>query len=682
MPHFVVRLFNFKACFGLVVLFAIVLQGCTQQPQAVNSNIKARFIIADSLYYDGNGEAGKVLLHKIRQQLSPGNPLITTYYCMIARYYVGEPDVMMRYADSAMAYFKNDERKQANPTGYYQALLIKGDACVKAKKHILALRYYYQGREVLQGGGCDNGTLVSKIGGIYYDQRKFQLAGRYWANSYNELTSCSGHMSITKLFHLQQGALNNAGFSYERAGMLDSAAYYYNADLRLIQHAESLKLLEERYFTGAYGVVYDNLGGLNLKAGNLKAAEEYLDRSLAIPLNVTDGVRIPPLLKLSQVYLQKGEYAKAAVTLKQSKQYLDLYYKQNPVSQQNWYKINAQYLSLTGKPADAFQSQSEYIRMKDSADNSSSELFRLDVEREMNTLQQEQSLAVMKQTNNVKQLYLEGSIVIALLFVIIIILVNRNLKRTKAINKNTVLQNHQLQAALSELETLNKNHIRVMRVMAHDLRNPLSGIMGIAAMVLEEEDKLSEENRHLLKLVENTSNSSLEMINELLESGLTDENQVMIKQPHDLRALLFDSVELLQFKAKDKQQEILFESIDDSITANVSYENLWRVFNNLIINAIKFSHEGGIIKVGITRQNSNVLISVADDGIGIPDKDKEHIFDMFTAAKKVGTHGEQPFGLGLSISKKIIEAHNGRIWFESKPGNGTVFFVELPGETV
>ncbi|OOQ61998.1 tetratricopeptide repeat-containing sensor histidine kinase [Mucilaginibacter pedocola] len=679
MLHRFIFLYCLKAGFWLFVVLLFGLTSCTQ-PKQDSSKIKAQLVLADSLYYAGRGQEGQKLLIKLRPQIKNTDPLITTYYGLRELDYFNNGAGMTVYADSALAFFKSDERKTTYPNYYFKALLAKGDACVKLQKYTLALRYYYQAREVLPGGDCDNGDLASKIGGIYYDQRKFVLAARYWAESYKGLSQCGKEINQQKLFFLKQGALNNAGFSYERAGMLDSASIYYIADLNLIKRTDSLNLVAKLYLPGAYAVIYDNLGGLYLKRGNIAIAEEYLNKSLALlPPTITDGARIPPLLKLAEVYLIKGDYPKAAKSLAEGRANLNKYYKQNPASQLNWIKLQARYLDLTGKHAEAYKYQNAYIATKDSSDNTSAELFRLDVEREMNTLQQEQSLGELMQKNDVKQLYLEGSVVIVVLFVIIIILVNRNLKRTKAINKGTVLQNQQLQAALSELETLNKNYIRVMRVMAHDLRNPLSGIMGIAAMVLEEESSLSEENRHLLKIIESTSNSSLEMINELLESGLTNDSQPMEKEPHDLRALLFDSVELLQFKAKDKQQEIVFNSIDESIMANVNYENIWRVFNNLIINAIKFSHEGGVIKVGITLHEKNILISVADNGIGIPDKDKDNVFEMFTSAKKAGTHGEQPFGLGLSISKKIIEAHGGRIWFDSKTGEGTVFFVELPG---
>jgi signal transduction histidine kinase len=662
----------------LYMLLVFFLHACVQQSETPDARVKKQLDISDSLYYDGHGDKSDVLLAKLRPQINTTDPLISTYYCMRAQHYFNNAEGMNRYADSALAYFKNESRKADHPNEYLQALLTKGDACLKAKKYTLALRYYYQGKEVLPDSECDNGTLASKIGGIYYDQKKFVLAARYWADSYTRLQNCDQKINAQKLFFLKQGTLNNAGFSYERAGIADSAMYYYLKDLALIKATDSLKLLRPVDINGALGIVYDNLGGLSLKQNNLAAAEDYLQKSMAIPLHITDGVRIPPLLKLTDLYLRKKEYAKAALTLKQSGDYLNLYYRDNAVSQLNWFKLNAEYLSLTGKPAEAYRYQAGYMHMKDSADNSSTELYRLDVEREMNTLQQERSLILLKQNNNVKQLYLEGSVVIAVLFVAIILLVNRNLNRTKELNKSTVLQNHQLQSALSELETLNKNYIRVMRVMAHDLRNPLSGIMGISSMVLAEEDNLSDENQYLLKLIESTSKSSLEMINELLHSGLTDESAVMIKSPTDLRALLNDSVELLQFRARDKRQQIVFESSQPSIIALVNHEKIWRLFNNLIVNAIKFSHDGGIINVAIRQEKNTILISVADNGVGIPDKDKDSIFEMFTPAKKAGTQGEQPFGLGLSIAKRIIEAHGGRIWFESVPDEGTVFYVELP----
>jgi len=278
--------------------------------------------------------------------------------------------------------------------------------------------------------------------------------------------------------------------------------------------------------------------------------------------------------------------------------------------------------------------------------------------------------------NKLRSVYATGFTIIVALFVLIFFLIFRNLKKSQKNTLETTAKNKQLQQTLSELELVNQNYIRVMRVMAHDLKNPLSGITGIVSVVLEE-NELSDENKYMLRLIETTGNNSMVMIDELLTSGLADANEPLVKQQTDITALLYDSVELLRFKAGEKQQELLFEHDHTPIIADINTEKIWRVFNNIIVNAIKFSPVGGTIVVDI-KLDESIIISVADNGIGIPFDQKNNIYEMFTTAKRVGTDGEKPFGLGLSISKKIIEMHNGRIWFENRQDSGTIFYIELP----
>ena len=225
-------------------------------------------------------------------------------------------------------------------------------------------------------------------------------------------------------------------------------------------------------------------------------------------------------------------------------------------------------------------------------------------------------------------------------------------------------KSNKLQKALTESARTNLNYIRIMRVMAHDLRNPVSGITGIAGLLLDDEG-FSDDNRQMLKLIENTGIHSLEMINELLKTGLADEDEPLVKEPFDIKEIVMDSVELLQFTANDKNQLLAYDHDGVSLTVNVNYEKIWRVINNLIVNAIKFSHVGGLIKIEVSGNNDKqfLLLSVTDHGIGIDLTKQQDIFEMFTPMKQPGTTGEQSFGLGLSISKKIIEKHNGKIWF-------------------
>ena len=144
----------------------------------------------------------------------------------------------------------------------------------------------------------------------------------------------------------------------------------------------------------------------------------------------------------------------------------------------------------------------------------------------------------------------------------------------------------------------------------------------------------------------------------------------------DINTLLNNSIELLRFKAAEKNQQIELTTLDSPEIILISREKIWRVISNLIINAIKFSPVGATIKVNVVRYDKTICVEVSDNGIGIPEASKSKIFNMFTEAKRPGTMGEKSFGLGLSICKQIVEKHDGKIWFDSGDG-GTTFYMEL-----
>jgi len=672
---------NYRLSLRLILyIFAVIfLSSCINNNDKIDEALKHRFNEVDSLILAGKGDSAIVLLKKLRPQIKADNPLICTYYSLMAEHSRKQVTQMQLYADSAIAFFSDPDKMKKYPDQYLKALLIKGDVSIAFKKYDTALDYYYRSKKLISNGGCDDGNLAGKIANIYYQQKNYRLAAQCQIQAYKHIQDCAGSMSKQKLFFIIQGELDNAAIAYERAGMTDSARFYYDEDLKLINTAEKGKIIDEFYTNSAKGVLYDNLGGLSLRSGDLVQAEKYLLECVNIPNKDVDGSRIPPFIKLAQIYLKTKQYNKAVEAFKESRRLLDEFSKDNPDSEITWNKLYAEYLFDMHDLAKAYAYQNIYLHLKDSVDNSVFMLYRFDVDHELKAIQQQQILAEVKHQDSVKLFYLIGISIAGLLLLTIIVLINRNLNQSRKNYKLTSLQNGQLQTTLAELERANKNYIRIMRVMAHDLRNPLSGMIGLATVLLDE-DEFNEDSKHMLQLIETTGVHSIEMINELLKSGLADENEVIVKQNLDLKALLQDSVELLQFKATEKNQQIIFEADDKPIMTDVNHEKIWRVFNNLIVNAIKFSYEGGIIKTGIkiSDDNKHILVQVADNGMGIPDKDKDSIFEMFTPAKKTGTNGEQPFGLGLSISKKIIEKHNGRIWFESTPGTGTVFYIELP----
>lgn len=663
----------------LILCGCLSLFSCHSKQDRTHSEIKNFVQLADSLALAGKVDSAVNILVKRRINFKATDPGLSAYYeFMSMRYHELDTAKSILYADSALAVFSIPENIESHPEEYFKALIAKGDACIAIKQYETALAYYDKANKLLAEGSCDNGNLAGKIGGIYFNQQNYSMAARYWVESYNRLLKCAATVSPQKLFYLKQAALNNTGVSYERSGKYDSAYYYYKTDLDYINQVEKSGTIEKSNINGPRIVVYDNMGGLNLIKGNLKEAEKYLMSAVTIPIKEKSGIRITPYVKLATLYLKSGELDKAAIAFKESKVLLDIYWKDNPRSYLEWNRLYAEYLSAKQQPADAFEYQTKYVRLKDSLEKTNARLHRLDINRELNAIHRENLLTEMAHKEKLERLYIIGATVVAILLLAVIISIKRVLKESRAKNKSTRLHNQQLQQTLDELERANKNVVRIMRVMAHDLRNPLAGMIGLAKSAGE--GRLSNDSRHMLKLLEDTGTHSLNMINELLTSGLAeDEKEIMSRDELDIKELLRDSVELLQFKANEKKQQIIFESSDEPIITHVNHEKIWRVFNNLIVNAIKFSYEGGMIYVSIkTITDNKILIAIADNGMGIPDKDKDTIFDMFTPAKRAGTDGEQPFGLGLSISKRIIENHDGRLWFESSPGFGTTFYIELP----
>ena len=256
------------------------------------------------------------------------------------------------------------------------------------------------------------------------------------------------------------------------------------------------------------------------------------------------------------------------------------------------------------------------------------------------------------------------------------ILILKNNQKSKINIRELTALNEQVSKQKTELEKKNKEKDRILQVVAHDLRNPIGGITMLIEMV-ETEIPGSKDYNEAIVLIKSASQSALSLINELLgySSGM---NGRLVKEPVDITKLVNECVKLLQFKAIEKNQQIHADLPKSELLITANKEKITRVMNNLIGNAIKFSPADRAINVAVERKERSVVITVKDSGIGIPEKLQPAVFDMFTSAKRYGTADEKSFGLGLSICKQIVEAHGGKIWFESAEGEGTTFHVSLP----
>lgn len=280
----------------------------------------------------------------------------------------------------------------------------------------------------------------------------------------------------------------------------------------------------------------------------------------------------------------------------------------------------------------------------------------------------------MQSDYNSRMLWL--ALAVCFLTVLSIVFLWRNWMLTRKTHDVLKIQFGQLESTMQALESSNENYARIIKIVAHDLRNPIGGIHSVSSMLLEENNDIHEV-RELTQLIQSSSDSCLKLIGDLLKTDFNVRESELNRENIDLSLFLQQAVKLLTFRAKEKNQELILKDEAKS-TIFADRDKFLRVINNLVINAIKFSPEKGHIQITSLRSPKGITISVKDNGVGIPKEFTDKIFDPFTSFKRAGTAGEQPFGLGLYISKQIIEAHQGKIWFESEAGQGTTFYLLIP----
>ncbi|MBB6499877.1 tetratricopeptide repeat-containing sensor histidine kinase [Pedobacter cryoconitis] len=285
----------------------------------------------------------------------------------------------------------------------------------------------------------------------------------------------------------------------------------------------------------------------------------------------------------------------------------------------------------------------------------------------------EQQLSALTTKSNYQTALIILFVVICVLTTAVILSIRQNLNKSKLLNKRMTMQNAQLKLAFGALEQSHADNTRMMQIVAHDLRNPLGSVHSLADLLLSN-SSYGNDDRQMLEMIKTSVGHSLELVSDLLQvnHGTGD----IKNDPIQIDEMLRYCVSLSMNKAELKKQNIKLQTKPLIIAA--SREKLWRVISNLIGNAIKFSPEATEIEVNMELSAESVIISIKDEGIGIPADLQDQIFEMFTKAKRQGTAGEQAFGLGLAISRQIVEAHDGKIWFVSNQGKGTTFYVELP----
>ena len=214
---------------------------------------------------------------------------------------------------------------------------------------------------------------------------------------------------------------------------------------------------------------------------------------------------------------------------------------------------------------------------------------------------------------------------------------------------------------------------------AHQLRTPTSGIKWALKSILDGDDgPLNEKQKETLEKIYSVNDKVINLIHDLLDLAEIEEGKYLNNiSSNNIGDLIQASLELnKEFIIKKKLYVQLNK--DDSIDMIVDKEKMNIVFNNVLDNAIRYTKPGGKIIIDIIKRSKEIEIRIRDTGIGIPSIQENRVFSKFfrgTNVMKIDTEGT---GLGLYITKNIIEAHGGRIWFDSKENKGTTFYIVIP----
>lgn len=254
---------------------------------------------------------------------------------------------------------------------------------------------------------------------------------------------------------------------------------------------------------------------------------------------------------------------------------------------------------------------------------------------------------------------------------------NINLNLEKTIAERTA----ELQKAYNELKQLDQKKSEFISVAAHQLRTPLSGIKwGLTMLKNEEFGKLNEEQKKFLEKNIDTNEKIISIVNDLLDIDLYTQDKIQYEFKNiDINQIIKNNIDILRNQADQKRITINYnKNTNDKFIVNGDDKKINIAIQNLIDNAIKYSKNNSNIDIELLKINSVIQVSVKNTGIGIPEEEQEQIFQRFFRAKNAIRHQTEGTGVGLFITKNIIEDHQGRIWFTSNKLGETTFFINLP----
>lgn len=627
----------------------------------------------------------------------------------------------------AFAYMKRNEGRKAldyyrqaiaefDAAGYsygkIKAILSIGDVYYREAKYDTALKYYQDGKKLSDENGdiVHAGHALLSMGGLNIDLGNYNEALRFYLEALKAFEKIDDKQSISM-------ALTNIANVYSSIGDHGKAIAYINKGIELSKQARNKESLlfnltnagivysEMKDFKNALpyfekadliadtlkdinwmAVCKTNLGDVYYGLGVKEKSLGYYREAIKLAGNLDDALFITSTNSgIGKILVEKGEF-------KEGIKHLNTAFK---IAQEKNMKEDisniARYLSTayeqTHDLVASLKSHKLYADYKDSVFNEKSNKRIQQLQHDHDLVKKENRIQLLEKNKEIAQANeknhrmalwaLSGGI---LLLATISLLLYRS-RRIAINNRNMILkQKEEIQEQAARLESLNQFKDKTFSVLSHDLRSPINSFT--TTMMLLDEDFITPEQLLALKPA---MQKQLYSLNNLLDGLLKWATNYMQgqgpAQPEytNLTQITQQCVSLLQKEADSKKIKIVNE-LPEELNAYCDPGQMDIVIRNLMVNAIKFTHADGTIKLQASNREEGVRFTISDTGVGMNKQQLDTLFMPVGERNTYGTEGERGLGLGLLLCHEFIKANNGVISVTSEEGKGSVFTVTLPGQ--
>ncbi len=636
------------------------------------------FNIGDYFYFQGNSDSAIVYFNKALQLFTTVKDSVKTATTLmhLGFQYWGQG----KFSES-LKYFKGalkirEALNMREPVG--NSLNSIGSAYWKTGNYLKAMEYFQKSLRIREEMNDEIGMIISwnNIGTIYQKLQYFDNAEKLYNNSLEIAVKINYDFGIAYsyynfgLLNLDKEELDKSlsyffqsyaiaenmltqnlrtmilyyiGFVYEKKLNYKKAEDYYN---------NALNIAEQTRDKHAKSLIYQGLSRTNLALNNLKVAENYLNKG--------------HLFALEESFLEilRDNYL--------------LYYKIN--------------LGFNKKLA-ALEYHKLYAEMEDSLykaglrNSISNMMIKYEIEKtesEKQLLQSEKQLIEKEKDFQItlRNLFIALTVLALIMALVLVYFYLFRLKTSKRIEEQKhelEKLNEQLNVQNSQLLELNKNKDRLFSLIAHDLKSPFHSLLGFSELLKSEVDEMSkDEIKEYAANIHESGVKLLTLIQNLLDWAKGQLQKVTISRDEfDLCSVINDAINIYQ-KIADAKHVRLVNKCSNEVIISADKNMIESVVRNLISNAIKFTDTSGIVEAKLKTENNSVLLSIKDTGVGMDEKTLSKIFKLDMTFSLPGTKNEKGTGLGLNLCKEFIEKNEGKIWAESKPGEGSEFFISIP----